>query len=226
MGFKLVIVLILCVWLPFYTCQFDDESSVTTSSPYVFNFTFLPHELEQLNENNVANVEFNLSCTGCPAQDSISFTLDTKDNVIASILENSTVVSAEWDPGEQQWKGVFFILGKRLGLTQVRFRHGVGGNGDDGSESDVVDDSFRVIVARQRTRIDDAYRYGIISFSMVIYLGFGAQLDLKVIWAILKKPVAPAIGAGCQFIIMPLVRTSSNRLITKIIILSHVTNLF
>lgn len=34
---------------------------------------------------------------------------------------------------------------------------------------------------------------------------FGARLDLEKVKGFLKKPVAPAIGAACQYVLMPLV---------------------
>jgi sodium/bile acid cotransporter 3/5 len=40
---------------------------------------------------------------------------------------------------------------------------------------------------------------------LVIALFFmGLEIDMKIIWAVLKKPIGPSIGLVCQFVFMPL----------------------
>lgn len=40
---------------------------------------------------------------------------------------------------------------------------------------------------------------------LVVALFFmGLEIDLNIIWSVLKKPIGPAIGFVCQFIFMPL----------------------
>ena len=71
--------------------------------------------------------------------------------------------------------------------------------------STVVGPGYRVIVLRHRRVVDDVFRYGIIVLACVLYIGFGCKIDLEIIWTILRRPLSPAIGMGCQFILMPLV---------------------
>ena len=94
--------------------------------------------------------------------------------------------------------------GGRLGLAELSFYVHEGSENAD-EETDLVYDGYRVIVLRERDVWDDVYRYGIITFAIIIYFGFGCQIDLQMIWTICKKPIAPAIGVFCQFVIMPLV---------------------
>ena len=40
---------------------------------------------------------------------------------------------------------------------------------------------------------------------LVIALFFmGLEIDMKIIWEVLKKPIGPCIGLVCQFVFMPL----------------------
>ena len=45
----------------------------------------------------------------------------------------------------------------------------------------------------------------VFSFLLVIALFLmGLEIDLKIIWSVLKKPIGPAIGFVSQFVFMPL----------------------
>ena len=46
-----------------------------------------------------------------------------------------------------------------------------------------------------------------IAFSVLLVIALflmGLEIDLKIIWNVLKKPVGPAIGFVSQFVFMPL----------------------
>ena len=71
--------------------------------------------------------------------------------------------------------------------------------------STAVGPRYQVIVLRRRRVVDDVFRYGLIALACILYVGFGCKIDLQIIKNILKKPISPAIGFGCQFILMPVV---------------------
>lgn len=67
-----------------------------------------------------------------------------------------------------------------------------------------------VIILRLMRPIDTAFRVIIYVFMIFITLAFGAKLDLEVVKENIRRPLAPCIGLGCQFIIMPMVSAKIN----------------
>ncbi|XP_045194746.2 ileal sodium/bile acid cotransporter-like [Mercenaria mercenaria] len=63
---------------------------------------------------------------------------------------------------------------------------------------------FPVTVLRNIRTVDKIFMYLITVFLILITMGFGCQLDLGIVKECLKKPVAPGIGFGCQYLVMPL----------------------
>lgn len=62
-----------------------------------------------------------------------------------------------------------------------------------------------VTVLRNLRPIDKIFMYLVSVFLFIITMGFGCKLDLGIVKECLKKPVAPGIGFGCQYLVMPLV---------------------
>ena len=69
----------------------------------------------------------------------------------------------------------------------------------------VAEKSFTVGVVRPITLVDQVFRIVIGVVISLVLLGFGCGLNLEVVKECLKKPIAPGIGLGCQYILMPLV---------------------
>ena len=49
------------------------------------------------------------------------------------------------------------------------------------------------------------FEIGIIVLAVILYIGFGCLIDLKIIWSVIKRPIGPGIGFLSQFVAMPLV---------------------
>ncbi|XP_061188469.1 ileal sodium/bile acid cotransporter-like [Saccostrea echinata] len=64
---------------------------------------------------------------------------------------------------------------------------------------------YHVVVFRKLGVFDTIFRIVIYIFLVFITLAFGCKLDLEVVKENLRRPVAPAIGIGCQYILMPLI---------------------
>jgi hypothetical protein len=64
---------------------------------------------------------------------------------------------------------------------------------------------FPVTVLRSIRPIDKIFMILMTAFLFLITMGFGCKLDLGIVKECLKKPVAPGIGFGCQYLVMPLV---------------------
>lgn len=64
---------------------------------------------------------------------------------------------------------------------------------------------FNVVVFRKLGLFDTIFRVLIYIFLVFVTLAFGCKLDLEVVKENLRRPVAPAIGLGCQYILMPMI---------------------
>lgn len=64
---------------------------------------------------------------------------------------------------------------------------------------------FNVVVFRKRGLLDTIFQVFIYIFLVFVTLAFGCKLDLDVVKENLRRPVAPAIGLCCQYILMPMI---------------------
>lgn len=64
---------------------------------------------------------------------------------------------------------------------------------------------FNVVVFRKLGLFDTIFRVFIYIFLVFVTLAFGCKLDLEVVKENLRRPVAPAIGLCCQYILMPMI---------------------
>ena len=64
---------------------------------------------------------------------------------------------------------------------------------------------FSVVVRRKKRPIDQIFTIIVAVAVSITNMGFGCKLDLKTVKECIRRPVAPGIGFGCQYIVMPLV---------------------
>lgn len=62
-----------------------------------------------------------------------------------------------------------------------------------------------VVITRAKRTIDKIFIYSVISLVSILYINFGAALDLRKVKAVLRRPVGPTIAFCCHFIFLPLV---------------------
>lgn len=65
-------------------------------------------------------------------------------------------------------------------------------------------ESLSVTILRPARLIDKLFTYSVIILVSILYINFGAALNLETIKEILRRPVGPIICFMCQFILMPL----------------------
>ena len=65
--------------------------------------------------------------------------------------------------------------------------------------------TYDVIVIRKLRPVDTIFRLVVYCVQILVLTGFGAELDFQIVKDTLRKPVAPAIGFCCQYLMMPLV---------------------
>ncbi|TPP66750.1 Solute carrier family 10 member 6 [Fasciola gigantica] len=131
------------------------------------------------------------------------------------------------------------ITAKQIGLSYVRFWIGEGvprtdnvslswpvNNSEDSmkeviaglnSESTAFRDSepigFPLMVLRAQGVVQLVFRIMVVVMVSIFTFTMGCGLDIAVMKAYAKRPVCPAIGFGCQFIIMPLVAFAIAKLV-------------
>lgn len=64
---------------------------------------------------------------------------------------------------------------------------------------------LEVVILRPRRPIDTVFIFSIIALVSILYINFGAAINLSAMSEIIKKPVGPLICGCCQFIFMPLI---------------------
>ena len=134
---------------------------------------------------------------------------------VARITNGSSLIRL--DPGVQHH--ALEIEGLFLGRTWIDLSYGVEGKGhspelgnDTGHHSEegivlVKDEEFKVhlSVIRKDRAIDKIFIAMVALLVIIANVGMGCKVDLDVVKEVLKKPLAPAIGFFCQYLIMPLV---------------------
>lgn len=134
--------------------------------------------------------------------------LKTEDPAVAVIPGNfSTALvptgCALWNHSTEDihcFNFTFEIQGVFLGRTGVLFY--AGHSVDD---AHVLPIEYSVAVLRPPSLLSEIFTYTVISIVAINTVGFGCSIELEEMGRILKKPIPPAIGLGCQFILNPLV---------------------
>ena len=168
------------------------------------NITFVPTDTSHstdndvtIKEDDVIRITFNVTCDKDNTHyENRTIMLSTDIDYIARITENTPIDISEVCSGVS---GSFGVTGVRLGRAYVIAD----------IDGEVISNYYSVIVLRTRRKVDYVFRYGLIILASILYIGFGCKIRIETIIGILKKPVAPAVGALCQFIIMPLVSEKS-----------------
>lgn len=65
-------------------------------------------------------------------------------------------------------------------------------------------ESLNVTILRPQRLIDRLFTFSVIILVSILYINFGAALNLETIKEILRRPVGPIICFVCQFVLMPL----------------------
>ena len=73
-------------------------------------------------------------------------------------------------------------------------------------------DKLLVIIVRPERVIDTIFIISVATLVSILYINFGAALDLGKVKGVLRRPVGPAIAFFCHFIFLPLVSETSNLL--------------
>lgn len=234
MGWKAEVVVVVTVIVDLISVQnslCDAELSATSPSSDVFECSFDPTEISGLFEGETVSVFANCSARSphvhgqerhvAVAPSLMTISAVSVDATIADVVDGESLLyTSEWS--NQSFN--FSVRGHFLGRTSVFVslcppndtsgRPSLRGsgvnqsrNGDpDGSRVLSVESSveYRVAVIRNVRAVDHIFLVLVTVLVICGSVGIGCKVDLAVVKEVLVRPVAPAIGFGCQYIIMPL----------------------
>ncbi|XP_073827972.1 hepatic sodium/bile acid cotransporter-like [Musca autumnalis] len=207
----ILFVLLLNQTLHFAFSQNTTLSSTTTAVP--LNSTkeedFFPNEFAPSWTVNFEEEKLNVSMTQSKV---IQIEIDNIDPTWGSNYEfhilpmdmevlrmsHNVISGKDLKAGQTSWKGNFTIEGLFLGYSPVyvQLRR-------PNEEPETALETLDVIVLRNVGKMDVAFKFLVGTFVMLLYVNFGAVLELDALKGILLKPIGPAIGFVGQFLIMP-----------------------
>lgn len=171
-------------------------------SSAVITITFHPAGSLNLTETKLGTVNYSLKCSSedfgtykWVADSPNVADLEFDDGQFRSALveANSDTCSGDGIGGGLRIRAHF------LGYSHVRLeKQSSGGNIKSSNE-------LMVRVTRDKDLISKIFVASVIVIVCLTYINMGSALDLDVVLEVIKRPVAPAIGIFCQYVVMPLV---------------------
>ncbi|XP_046543689.1 ileal sodium/bile acid cotransporter-like [Haliotis rubra] len=73
---------------------------------------------------------------------------------------------------------------------------------------------YMIVVTRNARPIDTVFNVVMYLFVIASTIGMGCKIELGVVKSVLRKPVAPAVGFFCQYLVMPLIAFGVAKLVT------------
>lgn len=127
------------------------------------------------------------------------FDVSTNDDRLLGVEWNRANVTDIPETGD--WNGSFVVHALFLGTPNV-FVELVD---PDGNAVEQSEQQLPVVVIRRDELIDHLFVASVATLVSILYINFGAALNVQKLRSIVVRPIGPIIGFGSQFIIMPLV---------------------
>lgn len=118
----------------------------------------------------------------------------------SNLLSVSGLIPVDEIDDSNTWTGNVTLDAIFIGRANVFVRVLHAGNGIKDSSS-----RLPVIIVRENRIIDKIFIGSVISLTAILYINFGAALDLQKVRGALARPIGPAIAFFCHFIVLPLV---------------------
>ncbi|XP_017016311.2 ileal sodium/bile acid cotransporter [Drosophila takahashii] len=139
--------------------------------------------------------------------DRFQFRLESTDALLASVPgENSTIPLDAFNPQTRDWTGDIVVHGHFLGQTKIQVRlHDIQLNQSELPTEWSNDSSLEVKIMRPNRVVDHVFLGSIILLMSLLYINFGAALNLEVLRGLITRPTAPCLGFITQVVGMPLI---------------------
>ncbi len=161
-----------------------------------------PKAPHQVHTEETAVIRFNLSLNSSSELEFVQARLEAKpsDESLIRVL-NTSLELGHLVPGDLKEVEVM-VEGRFLGHAMVTFTLV-----DLNSTGEPLEWTYKMAILRTRTgqTLSDVFLWVMIALVVVNTFLMGTQLDLKIIKDCVKRPIGPAIGFGCQYLVMPLV---------------------
>eukprot|EP00095_Tigriopus_kingsejongensis_P010484 maker-scaffold1034_size68570-snap-gene-0.15 protein:Tk10484 transcript:maker-scaffold1034_size68570-snap-gene-0.15-mRNA-1 annotation:"p3 protein" len=219
-----VIFLYLCLILPLFLAVVQGSEELFGQ----WNLEFAPKSIEKLLQFN--STELEISCHQCRLSEDVhrvfpelELVVSSQDDFVASVSElagdQELRPELREDAGGQReivfnlaqfgldnrtdWRVRVNLTANFLGFTAIRaqVREKAGGVPAALTRQAEMDLS----VVRKKTLPSKLFGYSVALLISIAYINMGCAMDLGVVKESLKRPVGPAIGFLCQFMIMPLI---------------------
>lgn len=145
-------------------------------------------------------VPINVTITGLDGLDLVNdynTTVEFFSN--ADVLKVSQQISND-TISDGSWTGVLNITGIFLGTAKV-FAEIVTKH----DEIQISNETLTVTIVREEKLIDKIFNISVAVLVSILYINFGAALDLAKVKEIIVRPVGPLIAVFCNVVFMPLV---------------------
>lgn len=152
----------------------------------------------QLHMNTVRNISLRLDgFTAEDLQDQPDIQLKSERSHVATVLQGSIPVVEIKDNGI--YEGEFNVSGSFLGSANlyVELRR-------KDNQTVTSKEKLPVTVIREERVIDKVFTISVAVLVSILYINFGAALDIPTLKVIARKPIGPIIGFFAQFLFMPL----------------------
>ncbi|KAH8240549.1 hypothetical protein KR038_008900 [Drosophila bunnanda] len=138
--------------------------------------------------------------------DRFVFRLHSLNAGLASVPEeNATIPLTLFDAQTRDWSGPIVVEAHFLGLTNVTVRlHDLRLNSSELPTNWSNDSQLEVTVQRPNRVLDHIFLGSIIVLMSLLYINFGAALNLEVLRGLITRPTGPCIGLVMQLVGMPL----------------------
>ncbi|KAJ6634981.1 Solute carrier family 10 member 6 [Pseudolycoriella hygida] len=122
-------------------------------------------------------------------------------NEKVAVVENPDDIEFVNVAGESHsWEAHFRVRGVFLGTTRFFVVRIV-----DGVDIEQSDEFIDVIVLRPERVLDTLFAVVVVLLLAILFINFGAAIDLEIMKNIFKRPIGPAIGTVCQLVFVPLI---------------------
>lgn len=166
--------------------------------PSTWTAKFNPNNVT-LHVHEMATIQLNLSGLHTLPPRVVQFGVNTNNDRLLGVESAKINISQSSEQGN--WNGSFVVHALFLGNPDV-FVELLDPDGN------VVEESAQqlpVVVIRRDELIDHLFVASVATLVSILYINFGAAINLQKLRAIVTRPIGPIIGFGSQFILMPLV---------------------
>lgn len=162
-----------------------------------WNVDFEPNNITGLHMNTDTIVNVILSNLDKVKLKNSNATINIRSD--SDILQALKVISADNINNDGTWEGNVSLHAIFIGMANVYVSIQL----KDREEHSLT--QLPVVIIREERLIDKLFIISVASLVSILYINFGAALDLKKVKAAIVRPIGPAIAFFCHFIFLPVV---------------------